>query len=100
MRLLAVLLAGLLPWTGSGAARVSISRGGTIVAADGAITIDNPRVVTALELAASWIGRIAPTGVLNNAVHDILAGRYEAAAALARLARTLDRISRGGTHWQ
>jgi trehalose/maltose transport system substrate-binding protein len=39
--------------------------GGTLVDADGAVTVDNPRAVAALELAASWIGDIAPRGVLN-----------------------------------
>lgn len=39
--------------------------GGTIVAPDGAITIDNPRAATALTQAAGWVGTIAPEGVLN-----------------------------------
>ncbi|MDD3761894.1 MAG: ABC transporter substrate-binding protein [Nevskiales bacterium] len=39
--------------------------GGTVIAADGRITIDNPHAVAALELAASWIDDIAPLGVLN-----------------------------------
>ncbi len=39
--------------------------GGTIVADDGSITVNNPRAEAALELAASWIGEIAPEGVLN-----------------------------------
>ena len=39
--------------------------GGTIVEPDGKISIDNPKAVIALELAASWPGTIAPVGVLN-----------------------------------
>ncbi len=39
--------------------------GGTIVDAGGAITINNPRAIEALTLAASWVGDIAPRGVLN-----------------------------------
>ncbi|WP_328734360.1 ABC transporter substrate-binding protein [Falsiroseomonas selenitidurans] len=44
--------------------------GGTIVEADGRISIDNPRAAAALRQAASWIGRIAPRGVLNYAEED------------------------------
>ncbi len=39
--------------------------GGTIVADDGRITINNPRAAEALALAASWVGEITPIGVLN-----------------------------------
>jgi trehalose/maltose transport system substrate-binding protein len=39
--------------------------GGTVIDADGKITIDNPDAVTAIELAASWIGTISPPGVLS-----------------------------------
>ncbi|TDR52304.1 carbohydrate ABC transporter substrate-binding protein (CUT1 family) [Halomonas ventosae] len=39
--------------------------GGTIVDADGEITIDNAKAAEALDLAASWIGNISPKGVLN-----------------------------------
>ncbi|MCE8018021.1 ABC transporter substrate-binding protein [Halomonas sp. MCCC 1A17488] len=39
--------------------------GGTLVDADGEVTIDNPQAAAALDLAASWIGEIAPEGVLN-----------------------------------
>ena len=39
--------------------------GGTIVNSDGTVMVDNPRAVAALKLAASWIGNIAPLGVLN-----------------------------------
>lgn len=39
--------------------------GGTLVADSGAMTMNNPRAAQALDLAASWIGSIAPEGVLN-----------------------------------
>ena len=39
--------------------------GGTVVAADGTITIDNPQAVTALARAASWVGTITPARVLS-----------------------------------
>ena len=39
--------------------------GGTVVNADGQITIRNAEAAKALNLAASWIGTISPTGVLN-----------------------------------
>jgi trehalose/maltose transport system substrate-binding protein len=44
--------------------------GGQIVAEDGSITINNDRAAAALELAASWIGDIAPEGVLNYAEEE------------------------------
>jgi len=44
--------------------------GGTIVADHGEITIDNQDAAAALELAASWIGAIAPEGVLNYEEED------------------------------
>lgn len=39
--------------------------GGTIVGEDGEVTINNPKAVAALEMAASWVGDITPEGVLN-----------------------------------
>lgn len=39
--------------------------GGSVVDAQGEITVDNPRAAEALRLAASWVGTIAPRGVLN-----------------------------------
>lgn len=39
--------------------------GGNIVETDGSISINNPRAAEALDLAASWVGRISPQGVLN-----------------------------------
>ncbi len=44
--------------------------GGTIVDAGGQVTIDNPKAVEALKLAASWVKSIAPPGVLNYAEED------------------------------
>ncbi len=39
--------------------------GGTIVANDGRITVNNPRAIAAVDLAAGWVGAISPDGVLN-----------------------------------
>ena len=39
--------------------------GGTVVEADGEISINNEHAAEALDLAASWIGDISPNGVLN-----------------------------------
>ncbi|RAR63074.1 carbohydrate ABC transporter substrate-binding protein (CUT1 family) [Onishia taeanensis] len=44
---------------------VASNGGGTIVDADGEITIDNAKAAEALDLAASWIGDISPEGALN-----------------------------------
>jgi trehalose/maltose transport system substrate-binding protein len=44
--------------------------GGTIVDPKGKITINNPKAVEALKLAASWINKIAPEGVLNYAEEE------------------------------
>ena len=40
-------------------------RAGHIVASNGTITVNNPRSIEALKLAASWVGDISPRGVLN-----------------------------------
>lgn len=40
-------------------------RGGTIVDADGKVTVNNPKAVEALTWAASTVGTIAPEGVLS-----------------------------------
>jgi trehalose/maltose transport system substrate-binding protein len=44
---------------------VSGSGGGTVVNAEGQITINNPQAARALNRAAAWIGTISPVGVLN-----------------------------------
>ena len=44
--------------------------GGTIVDAKGNITINNAQAAKALDTAASWIGTIAPQGVLNYGEED------------------------------
>src|SRR6516165_1740444 len=44
---------------------IASSQGGTIVDADGKVTIDNPNAARALDRAAGWIGTISPKGVLN-----------------------------------
>ena len=49
---------------------ISSYNGGNIVDASGKITVNNPNAVKALKTAASWIGTIAPTGVLNYAEEE------------------------------
>ncbi|CAH2601526.1 putative ABC transporter-binding protein DR_1438 [Rhodovastum atsumiense] len=49
---------------------IASSGGGTIVEADGTITIDNPGAVQAVQRAAAWVGGISPTGVLNYAEEE------------------------------
>lgn len=44
--------------------------GGAVVEKDGKISINNPRAAQALDMAASWIGSIAPAGVLNYGEED------------------------------
>jgi trehalose/maltose transport system substrate-binding protein len=39
--------------------------GGTIVDEKGEITINNPKAAQALKMAAGWVGKISPEGVLN-----------------------------------
>ena len=44
--------------------------GGSVVATDGKVSIDNERAAKALRLARSWIDTIAPKGVLNYAEEE------------------------------
>jgi trehalose/maltose transport system substrate-binding protein len=44
---------------------IASSGGGTIVDGSGKITVNNPQAVAALDLAAGWVGKIAPEGVLT-----------------------------------
>lgn len=39
--------------------------GGSIVAEDGTITLDNPKAVEAIERAGRWVGTISPRGVVS-----------------------------------
>ncbi|HWO24142.1 MAG TPA: ABC transporter substrate-binding protein [Kofleriaceae bacterium] len=39
--------------------------GGTIIDAEGKVTIDNPDAAAALDLATTWVGSISPPGVLS-----------------------------------
>lgn len=49
---------------------ISSYGGGNIVDASGKITVNNPQAVQALKMAASWVGTIAPSGVLNYAEEE------------------------------
>jgi trehalose/maltose transport system substrate-binding protein len=44
--------------------------GGTIIDDAGKVTVNNPQAIAALDLAASWIGKIAPEGVLTYAEEE------------------------------
>jgi len=44
---------------------IASNGGGTIIADDGTVTIDNPDAAQAIERAKGWIGTISPEGVLN-----------------------------------
>jgi len=44
---------------------IASHNGGTLVDAQGLVTIDNPRAAEAVRQAAGWVGRITPRGVLN-----------------------------------
>ncbi len=44
--------------------------GGSIVEADGKVSIKNPNAAKALQTAASWVGSISPTAVLNYAEEE------------------------------
>ena len=45
---------------------VASHNGGTFVNDQGEITINNPQAAQALDMAASWVGNIAPASVLNS----------------------------------
>ncbi|MEY5099169.1 MAG: hypothetical protein RJA36_1888, partial [Pseudomonadota bacterium] len=49
---------------------ISSYNGGNVVNDKGEITVNNPNAVKALKTAASWIGTIAPQGVLNYAEEE------------------------------
>lgn len=49
---------------------IASSGGGHVVEADGSITVNNDKAAKAIDLAASWVGTIAPEGVLNYAEED------------------------------
>ena len=49
---------------------VASEGGGSIVAEDGQVTVDNPAAVQAVTRAAGWVSRISPPGVLNYAEEE------------------------------
>jgi trehalose/maltose transport system substrate-binding protein len=49
---------------------IAASGGGRLLAEDGSPTVNNERATVALDLARSWIGTIAPEGVLNYGEED------------------------------
>ena len=58
--------------------------GGTIVSPEGEITIDNPNAVAAVEMAASWVGDISPTGVTGYGEEEARADWQAGNAAFMR----------------
>ena len=44
---------------------VSSYKGGSVVEKDGRISVNNPRAAKALDMAASWVGRISPKNVIE-----------------------------------
>jgi trehalose/maltose transport system substrate-binding protein len=56
--------------TCNGVEWISSFGGGNIVDDTGKVTVNNPQAVAALTAAKSWIGTIAPTGVLNYAEEE------------------------------
>ena len=58
--------------------------GGTLIAPDGRITLDNPRARFALQRAADWIGAIAPRVVLRTSPGDTLDAFRTGQAAFLR----------------
>jgi len=44
---------------------VKSNGGGSIIEADGSISINNPKAIAAVDRAAGWIGKISPPGVLS-----------------------------------
>ena len=76
--------------------------GGAIVEADGSITVNNPRAIEAIDLAASWVGTISPPGVLNYAEEEARGVFQSGNAAFMRnwpyawsLANSEDSVIRG-----
>ena len=49
---------------------IASSGGGQVLGASGEITVRNPAAAAALDMAAKWIGDIAPLGVLNHEPED------------------------------
>jgi trehalose/maltose transport system substrate-binding protein len=49
---------------------IASSGGGTIVEADGKISVNNPKAIKAIERAGKWVGTIAPPGVTGFAEEE------------------------------
>ncbi|MEJ2630121.1 MAG: ABC transporter substrate-binding protein [Acidihalobacter sp.] len=58
--------------------------GGSIVGADGKVTIDNPRAIAALTMAKNWVGTISPRGVLSSKEPETLQVFYSGNALFMR----------------
>lgn len=49
---------------------IASNEGGTIISPDGVITVNNPNAIEIIELAASWVGTISPSGITGFAEED------------------------------
>jgi trehalose/maltose transport system substrate-binding protein len=49
---------------------IASNAGGTLISPDGVITVNNPNAVEIIELAASWVGTISPSGVTGFGEED------------------------------
>jgi trehalose/maltose transport system substrate-binding protein len=49
---------------------IASNDGGSIISPDGVITVNNPNAVEIIDLAASWVGTISPSGVTGFAEED------------------------------
>jgi trehalose/maltose transport system substrate-binding protein len=49
---------------------IASNDGGTVITPDGVITVNNPNAVEIIDLAASWVGTISPSGVTGFAEED------------------------------
>ena len=58
--------------------------GGTIVDAQGKVTVNNPKAVDALKLASSWVKNVSPQGVLNYAEEEARGAFQSGNAAFMR----------------
>jgi trehalose/maltose transport system substrate-binding protein len=49
---------------------IASNDGGSVISPDGVITVNNPNAVEIIDLAASWVGTISPSGVTGFAEED------------------------------
>lgn len=72
------------PTTVNGLEWQASNGGGTIIAADGTVEVNNPETIAAIERAYNWIGNISPDAVLGHAPADTLREWEKGNAAFMR----------------